>query len=150
MGLPIAMRQKDRFRLQVVASHTGHLYVFAEPANQSELNVLFPSPTANNGVSFLEAGNSVQIPKTSWLEFGQKPGVERLWLVWSATPNESLESARRWANVRDGGSVGDPKERERIRSMLTRETNKIQISSGRLTLEGSGELLVGSVGVRHN
>jgi hypothetical protein len=84
-----------RVRLHFGSPQDGHLYIFNEgpPSNGQvpPLNVLFPSPTANNGSSLVPGGQTVDIPKQSWFRFDQEKGTEKLWLVWSAIANPELE-----------------------------------------------------------
>ena len=82
------------------------------------MTVLFPSPTANNGSSYVAGGDSITAPDSS--TFVLDPGErQRLWVFWSPTEIAPFERAGRWANAKDRGAVGDRQEREEIRSLLT-------------------------------
>jgi hypothetical protein len=105
--------EKDyRVRLHFGSSQDGHLYIFNEgPPRNGEappLNVLFPSPTANNGLSLVSSSETIDIPKQSWFRFDQEEGTEKLWLVWSANGIPELEAAKEFANDKDRGVIGSP------------------------------------------
>jgi hypothetical protein len=103
----------DRVRLGFRSLQGGHLYIFNEgpqPAGaRRNVNVLFPSPTSNDGSAALDAGETVTIPGSGpGFMFDDERGVEKIWMVWSPGPQPRLEAmARRWANERDQGEIGD-------------------------------------------
>jgi serine/threonine protein kinase len=108
----ILFEKDDQVRLHFSSPQDGHLYIFNEgPSSNGQappLNVLFPSPTANNGSSRVNNGQTIDIPKQSWLRFDQEEGTEKLWLVWSATVNPELEATKEFANDKDRGTIGSP------------------------------------------
>ena len=108
----ILFEKDDQVRLHFSSPQDGHLYIFNEgPSNSgqaSPLNVLFPSPTANNGSSLVTNGQTIDIPKQSWFRFDQAEGTEKLWLVWSANANPELEATKEFANDKDRGAIGSP------------------------------------------
>jgi serine/threonine protein kinase len=105
--------EKDyRVRLHFGTAQDGHLYIFNEgpPINGEvpPLNVMFPSPTANNGSSMVSNGEPIDIPKQSWFRFDQEEGTEKLWLVWSANSIPELEATQQFANEKDRGVISSP------------------------------------------
>jgi hypothetical protein len=99
-------------RLNLGSPQDGHLYILNEgPAEQGRPGayvILFPSPTSNGGGSLLGAGQQVQVPERSWIQFDAEQGTEKIWLVWSAESLPALEALKAYANPRDRGLVGDP------------------------------------------
>jgi hypothetical protein len=117
--------EKDyRVRLHFTSPQLGHLYIFNEgPPRNGEvapLNVLFPSPTANNGVSLVASGQTVDIPKQSWFRFDQEEGTEKLWLVWSANAIEELEKTSAFANDKDLGVINSPEVDRSVKAFLSK------------------------------
>ncbi|HWS88040.1 MAG TPA: protein kinase [Pyrinomonadaceae bacterium] len=103
--------EKDyRVRLNFRSGQSGHLYILNErPTAQggAAFNVLFPSPTANDGSSYITPDRKVQIPGQSWFSFDSEEGTETVWLVWSAEERPELEALKRFANPDDRGQVAD-------------------------------------------
>lgn len=100
-----------RVRLHFGSPQDGHLYIFNEgPSRNGEvppLNVLFPSPTANNGSSLVLSSQTVDIPRQSWFQFDEEEGTEKIWLVWSADSVPELEAVKAFANPEDRGMIGN-------------------------------------------
>jgi len=117
--------EKDyRVRLHFGSPQDGHLYIFNEgPARKGEvppLNVLFPSPTANNGLSLVSSSQTVDIPKQSWFRFDQEEGIEKLWLVWSANSIPELEVTKQFANDKDRGVIRSPELDRSVKNFLSK------------------------------
>jgi hypothetical protein len=104
-------RNKDRIRLNIASPSAGFLYILNQGprAENDEVsyNILFPSPTSNNGSAALLAGREIQVPGQSWFELDEKEGTEFVWLVWSTNAIPELESAKRYANPQDRGRIKD-------------------------------------------
>jgi hypothetical protein len=115
----------DRVRLTFSSPQTGLLYVINEsPAlagGASAFNILFPSPTSNNGSAQLAAGQQVQIPERGdGFVLDAEEGTEKLWLVWSAKAIDELEALKLWANPQDKGEIKDANQIAALREFLTR------------------------------
>lgn len=115
----------DRVRLIFSSPQAGLLYVINESPPPSggptAFNILFPSPTSNNGVARLAAHQQVQVPERGdGFVFDAEEGTEKLWLVWSANPIEQLEALKRWANPVDKGEIKDAAQTASLREFLTR------------------------------
>lgn len=96
----------DNYRLTVTTPVDAFLYVFKEEApkeNGTSFRMLFPRPPTNQGSASLGADQSVE---SDWMTFGESPGVENFWIVWSTTPVAELEAVKNEA-FRDGGLTGD-------------------------------------------
>ena len=123
-------RNKDRVRLNIKSPQTGYLYILNESPKddqgESSFNILFPSPTTNDGAARLPANQEIQIPRQSWFELDAKEGTELVWLVWSANALPELESAKRFANPSDRGKIKDAGLIKFIESLL----QKHQLNKG--------------------
>jgi hypothetical protein len=119
---------KDRVRLNIKSPQTGYLYILNEsPKNEAgdtSFNILFPSPTTNDGSASLLANQEIQIPEQSWFELDAKEGTELVWLVWSENAVSELESAKRFANPSDRGKIKDPTLVKSIESLLPKYQTK--------------------------
>lgn len=143
----------DRIRVHVSSSQSGYLYILNEgPESEvTEYNVVFPTPTANNGVSLLPAGQIVDIPKDSWLRFDTQKGVEKLWLVFSENWLPELESIKQFAGTKTGGLITDAALNKSIKTFLDTHSNIDPISErrGRTTLKVTGQILVYAIKLEH-
>ncbi len=86
----------------------GHLYIFNESPRGTggprSMNVLFPSPTSNDGSAGLDGGQTVTIPdRGDGFVFDKEKGVEKLWIIWSAGAQPRPGRDEEWANERDRG-----------------------------------------------
>lgn len=104
--------EKDyRVRLNVTSSQPGFLYILNEGPStsngSSSFVVLFPSTTANDGLSYLAENQRVEIPQHSWFQFDAEQGTEKLWLVFSANSVPELEAVKQFANPKDQGLIKD-------------------------------------------
>ncbi|HYV83489.1 MAG TPA: protein kinase, partial [Pyrinomonadaceae bacterium] len=98
-------------RVHIRSPEQGYLYIFNEgpptAAATTEYVVVFPSTTANNNSSLISAGQEVQIPEKSWLEFDKQQGIEKLWLVFSKEAVAELETARQAASPESKNLITD-------------------------------------------
>lgn len=125
-------RNKDRIRLSIKSPQNGHLYLLNESpkdtSGKTSFNILFPSPTTNNGNSELAAGEEISIPEQSWFQLDEKEGTELIWLIWSKNEIDKLESAKQFANPNDRGKISDPELSDFIEEFLRKhQANKENI-----------------------
>ncbi|MGA9993903.1 MAG: protein kinase [Pyrinomonadaceae bacterium] len=82
-----------KFKFNVTPTEDGYFYLLnaaPQPDGSTEWNVLFPTPKNNNGQAKIDG----QQKRTfGWYVFDDKPGQERLWLIWSRQPIPDLETA---------------------------------------------------------
>jgi serine/threonine protein kinase len=103
----------DRVHLAFRSPQGGYLYIFNEGPRAAggprNVNVLFPSPTSNNGSAKLDAGQAVTIPggKDGFVFDGEE-GVEKLWIVWSSGAQPGLDAMKRWASDEHKGEIDAP------------------------------------------
>jgi len=98
---------EHRIALNISSPEAGHLYILnLGPLTESTdaFNVLFP-PLVTGASSSIGAGQTVRFPSGEhWLQFDKQQGTEKLYLVWTAEPVETLEQA---ASGRTGDKVND-------------------------------------------
>jgi hypothetical protein len=148
-GQPVLLRTDDRFGLRVSATESGHLYLLGKSVERGSLHVLFPSTTSNAGSSILSGDAVVRVPEESWFFFDERPGTERMWIVWSRQPHRQLERASRWANEHDQGEVRDATERKELEGLLATASPRALITRGELLIEGAQDVLMGFIDLRH-
>ena len=100
----------DRVSLAFMSPQVGHLYIFnegpREAGGQRSVNVLFPSPTSNDGSARLDGGQTVTIPDSGdGFVFDKEKGVEQLWIIWSAGAEPGLDAMKKYANAKDRGEI---------------------------------------------
>lgn len=149
----------DRIHFSFSSPQSGFLYIINEsPAaagQTSSFNILFPSPTANQGSAQLAAGQTARIPDHDiGFVFDKEQGAEKLWLIWAADAVAELEPLKRWANPQDAGEIKDAAQMESLRAFLAArsatqpqaerdETNK------QTTIKMKGDVLVKLVNLQH-
>jgi protein kinase-like protein len=142
-------------RVNVRSAQPGYLYILNEgPVSEPpEYNVVFPTPTANNGSSLVPAGEVVLIPKTSWLRFDTQQGVEKLWLLFSEDVLTELEPVKQFASIETGGLITDPALNKSIKDLIDRNSaTKPEVEKGEslTTLKIRGQILVYSIKLEHH
>jgi len=143
-----------RIRVNVRSPQPGYLYILNEgPASgEPEYNIVFPTPTANNGSSLLPASQMIQIPEKSWLRFDTQQGVEKLWLVFSENALPELDSLKQFASVETGGLITDPLRNKAIKDYLDSQTSKPEVEKGEslTTVKAAGQLLIYTINLEHH
>ena len=144
-----------RIRVNVRSPQQGYLYILNEgPASGApEYNVVFPTPTANNGASLVPAGETIQIPKKSWLRFDTQQGVEKLWLVFSENVLTELEPIKQFASIETGGLITDPALNKSIKNLTdTHSATKPGVEKGETltTVKAASKLLVYAIKLEHH
>ncbi|MEA2204123.1 MAG: eukaryotic-like serine/threonine-protein kinase [Blastocatellia bacterium] len=152
--------EKDyRLRLNVGSAQSGYLYILNQgPANTEGANslvVLFPSPTANDGLSKLADNQRIEIPETSWIKFDAEQGTEKLWLVFSATAVPELEAVKQFVNKKDQGLISDAVLNARVLEFLransgTKATLEKDDELKQTTLKIPGAVLVHAIKLEHH
>jgi hypothetical protein len=140
------------FRFNLRTSQSGYFYLLNVGPNQNgedEYNVLFPTTKNNNGSAAIAAN---QIKQTEWYEFTEKPGVEKLWIIWSEKPLADLEAIFKQADSQDG-VIKDAQQIERVKTFLNSQTNSPEVTPDEAknltTVKGHGETLVSVVELYH-
>ncbi len=150
----------DRVRVVVSSPQPGYLYIINESptatGGQSSFNILFPSPTANQGSAQLAAGQTINIPEIGdGFIFDEEQGTERLWLIWTANAVAELEALKRWANPQDKGEVKDADQAVALRDFLAKHSTPApdaqkDEATKQTTITGRGEILVKLIKLEHH
>ena len=147
IGQSVLLRADDRFGLQVSPTESGHLYLVGQSVDRGSLHVLFPSPTSYAGSSSVPGDAVLRVPESSWFFFDERPGTDRMWIVWSRQAHQQLERASRWANERDQGEVRDATERKELEGLLAASPRAL--TGGELVMEDGQNVLMGFIDLRH-
>jgi hypothetical protein len=148
-----------RVRLHVKSAHAGHLYILNEHLSSTPespvYTILFPSPTANNGHSRVEANQELQIPEQSWFRFDEKRGTEKVWLVWSSQAVPLLELLKGFANPRDIGIVKSPELNAQVKTLLETRRDPPTVaereeSQKEVVIKASGDILAHLIKLEHH
>jgi len=152
--------EKDyQVKLNVSSPQPGYLYILNEgplPAGGSpSFVVLFPSTTANEGLSYLAKNQPVEIPQKSWFQFDAERGTERLWLVFGENAVPELEAVRQFANPKDQGLIKDAALNARVRQFLSEHSaTKAAIEKDdkptQTSLRTPGVVLVHAIKLEHH
>ncbi|HEX2490957.1 MAG TPA: serine/threonine-protein kinase [Blastocatellia bacterium] len=143
-----------KFRFHLVSPQAGYLYLLNEgPAYGGDVNyrIIFPISSINHGSARVEADQQVS---TGWYVFSERPGVEKLWVVWAALAAQPLESIKDKVNPVDQGVVSDTTRRDSIREWLAmRAADKITTESGegarQTVVRGRGDVLARLIELTH-
>lgn len=82
-------RSGEKIRLQFESNVDGYLYVLQKGSSGLE-SPLFPDPRINGGANRIERGILYKVPTTQWFGFDEMAGEERLTVIVSRTPLDSL------------------------------------------------------------
>ena len=149
----------DLIRFSFSSPQTGFLYLINESppdtAGGVAFNILFPSPTSNDGSARLAAGQELLIPERGdGFVLDTEEGEEKLWLVWSMNAIDELDALKRWANPQDQGQIKGATDIDALRNFLARNITpapQVQHNSDATgtTLKAHGEMFVKLVTLEH-
>ena len=126
-----------------------------DTAGAVAFNILFPSPTSNDGSARLAAGQELLIPERGdGFVLDTEEGEEKLWLVWSMNAIDELDALKRWANPQDQGQIKGATDIDALRNFLARNITpapQVQHNSDATgtTLKAHGEMFVKLVTLEH-
>lgn len=115
-------RTGDQFRLNVFSRESGYLYVLnegAEDGGGTVFTLIYPTPKTNQGSAKLEA----PIIQTNWNTFAGPPDKEEFWIIWSASPVEQLEDAKKTAMNAVEGKISGAAVVRRVREFLLKHAD---------------------------
>ena len=143
-----------KFRLRTVSPQAGHLYLLNERAGADggvNYRIIFPISSINNGSEQLAADKPVW---TAWYVFAERPGVEKLWIVWATSAVGVLEAVKDKVNPIDQGLVSDPAKRDSIREWLGQQAANQTASewdnaSRQTVVRGRSEVVVSLIRLEH-
>ena len=149
----------DQIHISFISPQRGHLYIINEsPAvtgQATSFNMLFPTPTANEGISQLPAGQTISIPEHGdGFVLDEEQGEEKIWLIWAAGELAELEPLKSWVNPKDMGEIKDPAQIASLRDFLAkRSAAKPQVTSDETSkqtmVKMAGDILVKLVILKH-
>ncbi len=149
----------DRVHISFISPQNGYLYIINESppveGQASSFNILFPSPTSNQGSAQIAAGRRLRIPDH---EFGfvldEDQGTEKVWLIWAAGEVAGLEPLKRWATPQHQGAIQDTAQIESLRAFLAEhsvvepQVNRDE-QGKRTTVTSKGDILVKLINLQH-
>jgi serine/threonine protein kinase len=97
----------DKFQLTVLSPKPAYVYVINEgppEANDTNVTMIYPNRTTNNGSATLGANQSFQ---SDWIPFRGPAGDDNFWMVWSTSPVNELETAKNEAFNHPRGGLSD-------------------------------------------
>src|SRR5215213_3300601 len=143
----------DKFRLNVFSPIPGYVYVFNEGTpepNASSFSIIYPTPETNSGSA--SVGGS-QWVRTNWNQFGGEPGMENLWIAWSTSPVQQLESAKNEAFKNEGVLTGQSLDAVKTFLNTKKEESKSKINRDKptqqTTVRGIGDVIVRMLELQH-
>jgi acylglycerol lipase len=75
----------DEIRIHVICSNNGYAYILMKQGTSGAHAVLFPEAhTGRNNV--VTAGTDYALPSATWLKFDDRPGTERICLIFAVVP----------------------------------------------------------------
>lgn len=142
-----------KFRLRIVSAQAGYLYLLNEgpPSDGGDINyrIIFPSNDCPANIG------SKEPVLTDWYVFHGRPGVEKLWVVWTELAAQQFEAIKDKVNPVDQGVVTDTARRDSIKEWLARyAADKIEQEkdngASRIVVKGRGNALVGLIMLNHH
>jgi len=142
-----------RFHFNIEPAQNGSLYLLNEESgsgNKPRYNVLFPTLENNAGVPQLSAKQRM---KAGPYRFVDQPGVEKLWLIWSAEAISDLDTIFRDVAKRDG-VINEASQVSKVQTYLKQyESQKPEViseqSQKRTVIKGKGDIIVALVELSH-
>lgn len=144
-----------KFRMNLSSPEAGFLYLLNEgPAAGGVItyNVLFPEPKTNGGSARVNADQKLQ---TALMRFDDNQGVEKFWIVWSATAVKELDDVAGVVNPQQQGEISDPAQAKAVRDFLEKHSSpKPEVAKDsaaeKTTVKGKGDVLVSNIELKHH
>lgn len=144
-----------KFRFNATSPQSSYLYLLNEGPDGkggTNYNLLYPTPSANNGSAQLSANQQMQ---TGWYVLDENQGTERFWMVWATEPVKELEAVKGVVNPQNKGTIKDKSQSDAIRDLLTKNSSTtpevIKDTARKQTnVKGKGDILVNLVELEHH
>jgi hypothetical protein len=81
----------DRIQFSVQTNGPGYLYIISR-GSSGTWKPMFPSPDVADGNNHVDGWNAQVVPPGSRMVFDEQTGTERIFIVFSRTPEEGLEN----------------------------------------------------------
>jgi serine/threonine protein kinase len=153
-GADVIFERDYRIKLSVNSSQPGYFYVLNEPPGRiNEIPryiILLAAPASGEAPAAL----NTEFPEDTWLQFDDKEGTEKLWLVWSASQIPALEVVRGLDNPRDEGRITDPGQAGAVKDFLKKFLEQKPVverdeEKKQTSIKGRGDTLVYPLELKH-
>ena len=139
VGIPFApqagtvFRAGDRLRLRLVPQRDGYLYVFNRsdaPGSPGSFSLLYPEPGAQGEMARFVAARELLIPGDvgHWIEFDARPGIERIWIIFSRDAVTLLEPVLKAALADRRGRITDSGQQLVLKEFVQMKPAQVLIS----------------------
>jgi hypothetical protein len=144
----------DQFQLTVISPQSAYIYIINEGppvTNDTNVTMIYPRQTTNNGSAMVGPNQPVQ---SEWLTFRGPAGGDNFWIVWSLSPVNQLENAKREAFNHPRGGLIDG-NLSAVKEFLKMKQSKVDVTvyhykdSQRATARGKSDLLVTLAQFKH-
>lgn len=140
-------------KISMIADKDGHVYMFNEGKNEADEKaffLLYPTPDENDFSPLL---NAKQQSQTKWLSFGDKPGKEIIWLIWTKNTLPELEEIRLSASEND--EINTLPLAEKLKNLLQKyQTSELEVKrydeSKRAILQSPNDIMIYKMELEHN
>jgi hypothetical protein len=144
-----------KFRLNISSPQAGYLYLLNEGPTANgvvSLNLLFPSPSTNDGSAHLIAN---QIIQPGWYVFDEHQGTEKFWIVWSSKAVAELEAVKGAVNPQDKGTIRNINQASVVQEFLRKNSSQaLAVDKDRAKkqtyIKGKGDVLVSLIELEHH
>lgn len=151
-----------KFRFNLQPSQAGALYLINVGPGKNgldEYDILFPVPSGPGpaGQQKLDARLAAnQTFQSSWNQFVEQTGVEKLWIIWAAEPQPALDTIFTDASQSKDhpGVIVDPDQIAQVQSYLKKfDATRVEVrhdkTAKRTSMKGSGNIVVNLVELSH-
>ncbi len=140
-------------KINMTADADGYIYLFNEGKDETGKNAFFlvyPIPAQNDFSPRINAGQKTE---TDWLDFGDKPGKEIVWLIWTKNAVPELEEIRLSAAEND--KIESPQLIEKLQNFQQKHLNntleiKEDDENKRTVLQSSNDTMIYKMELEHN
>jgi hypothetical protein len=133
----------DEFRFNIIPAQAGALYIFNE-GTSGNWHILFPTPENNQGNARLAALERIETKGYVFTNrSGAEQGTERIWIVWTSQPIQSLDDiVRQSFNARL--TVSDSSQKATLRQFMAEHGTPPEINidkdQSQVTIKGRDEI----------
>ena len=144
----------DKFQLTVLSPEPAYVYIINEgpaEANDTNVTMIYPNRTTNNGSATLGANQSIQ---SDWITFRGPAGDDNFWIVWSLSPVDQLEAAKNEAFNHPRGGLTE-RTWVAVKQFLKLKQSEVNVMSRhyketqKAIANGKGDLLVTLAQFKH-
>jgi len=133
-----------QYRMNVTAGQSGYLYMLNE--GTVNYNVLFPTEPNNNHLAVNQTMQTVRY------YFDENPGIERVWIIFSAKPLSELDTICKDV-AKQKRTITDPAHIKTIRDTIAHYSISepvVDESKKQSIIKGTGNVLVSLLELKHS